>query len=133
MTTMQYQNKSGRSGIKDYEFTQDGVNVTFKNGSKYHYPNEGNDIRQMETLHGLLNHGEYANRAINIRNPKFTKLSGPEGEPDHDTRPYPKHADSLAQKALSRMKDVTSKFTDLKNKAMTKAGSFKDWLSARMK
>lgn len=131
--TTQYQNKSGRSGITNYEFVPGGINVTFKNSSQYHYPIEGNDIRSMETMHGLLEHGEYANRLINARNPQFVKLSGPSTGKMVDNRPYPPHAENVAARAVSRMTPIKEKFANLKQSAMNAATSFKNWVKARTK
>lgn len=129
----QYANKSGRSGIKSYEFVDEGVNVTFKNGGTYHYPIEGNDPRTMETLHGLLDWGEYGNRLINARSPAFVKLSEGEGKKVVDHRPYPTSADRVASKAVSRMQPVMDKFSNLKQKAMSTATNFGEWVKARIK
>jgi len=126
----QYQNKSGRSGITDYEFTDDGVLVTFKNKATYMYPIKDNDTRSMETLHGLLDHGEYANRLINARQPNFIKVSG-ENAPTGDTRPLPSGVEAITTKFLSRTKDIADKFKNLKQKAMGAATNFREWLSAR--
>jgi len=125
----QYVNKSGRSGISDYEFVKDGIMVKFKNGATYKYPNEGNDLPTMQTLHGLLDHGEFANRLINIRKPNFERVSG--NAPIGDTRPLPSMVNQIKDKFMSRSKDISDKFKDLKSKAMGAATNFKGWLSAR--
>lgn len=128
----EYLNKSRRSGIINYEFIDDGVLVQFKNGSVYKYPLAGNDQRTMETMHGLLDHGEYANRLINARNPAFEKISGGEGKKVVDNRPYPENVgEKIRGKFLSRFSNFKDKFQNLKQSAMNAATSFKDWVKAR--
>lgn len=128
---IEYQNKSGRSGIAAYEFVDDGVIVQFKNGAKYHYPIEGNNIRSLETMHGLLDWGIYANRMINARNPNYTKIEGPDAT--HDSRPYPeKIGNTITDKFMARAKPIADKFSALKTSAMRNASNFGDWLKTKL-
>lgn len=77
-----YKNKSGRSGVEEYELDPDGksIKVTFKNGGQYSYSvDDGNDMYVMSQMHGYADNGEYLNRFINSHQPKYTRLSP--GEP----------------------------------------------------
>ncbi len=69
---MIYKNKSGRSGVSEYEETPEGLMVRFKsNGKSYFYPIETNGHYMISRMVAMARNGEYLNRLINAEHPQF--------------------------------------------------------------
>lgn len=66
-----YGNQQG-SSIKSYEITDEGINITFKNGQTYKYEEGYNDSATLEIMKELAESGSGLNSFIRKENPSFS-------------------------------------------------------------
>lgn len=88
MAWEKYLDKSGRSGISDYELKDTGINVRFKNGGEYFYGIDDNGTQTIGEMMSLADNGEFLNRRINKSQPKFQRGANTTQPPSPmDSRP----------------------------------------------
>ncbi len=134
-SALKYQNKSGRSGVDEFETEKDGIVVKFKDGSTYRYSvADGNSPYLISQMHAMGNEGQYLNRLINSAQPKYTKLSGGEAVgykyDNTQLRPEDERAMSKIHAKSSYGKDE-SFVGQLKQALHNKETSYSEWAKAR--
>lgn len=60
-----YQNLSGDSGIRAYEYGPDWIQIQFEHGGTYKYTSSGIGAANLKTLKRLANSGDELNTFIN--------------------------------------------------------------------
>jgi hypothetical protein len=129
-----YQNRSGRSGIDSYELKADGINVKFKSGDEYFYPESENGTNVMGIMHSTADHGEFLNRFINSDKPKYSKGANTSTPPIGDNRPVNRQQlEKMGDKYLTRNPSVADQLRMAKFRRMQSASNFNQWQQIRNK
>lgn len=132
MTYQPYQNRSGRSGVAEYELLNDGINVKFRDGSEYFYPESLNGASVMGIMHSTADHGEFLNRFINSDKPKFEKGARP--PPIEDNRPVDRSKlERMGEQYLKRNPSVADQLRMAKWRRMQAADNYTQWQQIRKK
>ena len=133
MAWEKYLNRSGRSGVDSYELKSDGINVKFKSGDEYFYPEADNGSSIIGIMHSTADHGEFLNRFINSDSPKFTKGSN-QNPPIGDNRPVNRQQlEKMGERYLKRNPSVADQLRMAKFRRMQAADNFNQWQQIRNK